>query len=233
VIGAGPDPAASAWIKVFSYSGTAVTEHFSLRAFPSSWTHGVNVAAGWFHDKPTDDAFINQRHPNELAEGDHLETANWDGGPPNDDNWERDILIRFDLSHIPEGTSIKSATLYIYYYHWDDTDPVDRNLTCYRITGAWNEETVTWNKKPTYAPVVTADSKVPSAWGWMSWNVTEDVGDFVNGRTVNWGWQIMDEEPWGTWDIPTTFFRCKETKFPSQVPYLEVETTDGNRFRVH
>jgi hypothetical protein len=50
VIGVGPDPAASVGpqVKVFDYDGYAVREMFSLMAFPTTWTHGVNVAAGRF-----------------------------------------------------------------------------------------------------------------------------------------------------------------------------------------
>ena len=48
VVGAGPDPSIASTVKVFRYEGFGVIELFSLHAFPSSWTHGVNVAAGRF-----------------------------------------------------------------------------------------------------------------------------------------------------------------------------------------
>ena len=48
VVGAGPDPSVSSPVKVYRYDGTSVSLWFSLQAFPSGWTHGVNVAAGRF-----------------------------------------------------------------------------------------------------------------------------------------------------------------------------------------
>jgi hypothetical protein len=48
VVGAGPDPAVGSPVKVFRYQGVGLIELFSLYAFPESWKHGVNVAAGQF-----------------------------------------------------------------------------------------------------------------------------------------------------------------------------------------
>ena len=48
VIGAGPDPDTGTPVKVYRYDGSGVTEWYSLQAFPSSYTRGVNVAAGRF-----------------------------------------------------------------------------------------------------------------------------------------------------------------------------------------
>ena len=48
VVGAGPDPSVGSPVKVFRYEGFGLIELFSLQAFPSTWTHGVNVAAGQF-----------------------------------------------------------------------------------------------------------------------------------------------------------------------------------------
>ena len=45
-IGAGPDPAAGSPVKVYRYVGSEAVLWFSLEAFPSVYTHGVNVAAG-------------------------------------------------------------------------------------------------------------------------------------------------------------------------------------------
>jgi hypothetical protein len=48
VLGPGPDPTAGAWIKVFGYNGTGVTELFSIQAFDESLTKGTSVSAGVF-----------------------------------------------------------------------------------------------------------------------------------------------------------------------------------------
>lgn len=50
-------------------------------------------------------------------------------------------LLRFDLSDIPAGATIRSATLYL--------NSVDGNRghvnSVYRVTTEWNEGTATWN----------------------------------------------------------------------------------------
>ncbi len=48
IVGAGPDPSAGALVRVFGYDGEEVTLQFSLQAYDSGMTHGVNVAAGRF-----------------------------------------------------------------------------------------------------------------------------------------------------------------------------------------
>ena len=48
VVGCGPDPSVGSQIRVFKYDGAVVTQWFSFQAFPSSYTHGANVAAGRF-----------------------------------------------------------------------------------------------------------------------------------------------------------------------------------------
>jgi fibronectin-binding autotransporter adhesin len=47
VVGPGPDPAAGAFVKVYRYAGSQMTEWLTLDAFPDL-THGATVAAGRF-----------------------------------------------------------------------------------------------------------------------------------------------------------------------------------------
>jgi len=142
---------------------------------------------------PTADTYVSQRSPDSNHGFDSMhEVATWDGAGSSD-NWERDSFYRFNLSSIPSGVLISSAILYIYYFDYDDTNPVGRELTCYRITSSWNEDTVTWNTRPSYNSTVTSSDTVPGTWSWMNWNVTRDVQDFIDVEETNYGWQIMDE----------------------------------------
>ena len=172
---------------------------------------------------PTDDTCVSMRYPDSNSgSSTKLIVMNRYGHWSHEENWEKDILTRFDLSSIPPGTDISSATLHLYYYHWHDNNPAGRKLTCYRVTSDWDEDTVTWNTRPNYASQYTCDSNVPSGPGvWMDWDVTADVQAFVNDAQVdNYGWQIMDEKYWGYYDIPRTYFRSKE--YGAFIPYLEV-----------
>jgi PKD repeat protein len=134
--------------------------------------------------------------------------------------WESDGLIKFDISSIPTGSIIQSATLHIFYFDWVTSDPVGRILKIYRITSNWNESTVTWSNQPFYASQSTSSSTIPSQKStWMAWNVKDDAQSFVNG-VANYGWKITDETYWGTSNIPMVLLASKEHF--AYNPYLEI-----------
>jgi hypothetical protein len=171
--------------------------------------------------QPTDDTTVTMVNPDTPSgSAGNMVVVNRYGHPSHPPTWQWDTLVRFDLTDIPPGTLITSATLYLYYFALHDNDPVGRVLTCYRITGDWAEETVTWNTQPGNASEASASAVVPAYFAWMIWDVTTDVQAFVNGVHENFGWQIKDEVPWGDINIPWTQFRTKESGV--QVPFLEV-----------
>jgi hypothetical protein len=172
---------------------------------------------------PSDDTWISMRSPDaNYGSGEGMSVRNRYGHPSHPKNWERDVLVRYDLSSIPSGTPIASAVLYLYYYDYGDSDPTGRDLTAYRITSDWSEDYVTWNTRPDLDPEATSYSIVPSPTGkWMHWDVTSDVQDFINGQEVNYGWQVMDTTYWGDFNIPIIKYRTKE--YGDYIPYLEVE----------
>jgi hypothetical protein len=47
LVGQGPDPAASTWIRAYRYDGAQLTEWFAIEAH-AGLTHGTNAAAGRF-----------------------------------------------------------------------------------------------------------------------------------------------------------------------------------------
>jgi len=138
--------------------------------------------------------------------------------------WACDGLVRFNLSSIPEDSTILSATLNAYYFNWDDNNPSGRDLSIYRVASDWDEDTVTWNTQPSYASQSTTNSSVPSSTGvWMEWDVTNDVQDFSDEEATNYGWKITDENYWGSGNIPISFFTTKEHGI--FVPYLVINHT--------
>ena len=167
----------------------------------------------------TNDSYICQKNPTQnFGLSQRMDVATWDGYSTSDD-WQRDALIRFNLSTI-QGSIIYSAILYVYYYDYMDTNPSGRPLTCKRITSNWYENTVTWNTKPPYNQSVTDSTNVPGSPGvWMDWNVTSDVELFASG-VDNYGWAIMDNNTWNDFDLPVSRFRARENT--TYIPYLEV-----------
>lgn len=136
------------------------------------------------------------------------------------------VLVQFDFSQIPTGSTVTSATLSLYAY-----DPAStRTYYGHRVTHAWTENGVTWNTYDgtnswttpggDYA-ASTFNAITPAAAGWMDFIVTNDVAGFVAGTYSNYGWLIKD----GTEDSATkheTFFRTKEATEATQHPKLTV-----------
>ncbi|MGE5156154.1 MAG: DNRLRE domain-containing protein, partial [Betaproteobacteria bacterium] len=55
-------------------------------------------------------------------------------------------LVRFDLSGIPAGTSVDTASLQLYFDQDHTTSSFDVPLEARRVTASWTETGVTWNK---------------------------------------------------------------------------------------
>jgi len=143
-------------------------------------------------------------------------------------NWAWDALIKFDLSSIPSNSVVISAKLNLYYYRWWDNNPKNRDLTIYKVTSDWDEETVTWNSQPTCRADPTDFATVPDQKNvWMTWDLTSDVQSIVNGDS-NFGWEIKDETYWGKFNIPIIAFKSKEAAESELIPYLEITYEEPN-----
>jgi formylglycine-generating enzyme required for sulfatase activity len=132
--------------------------------------------------------------------------------------FELDGLVKFDLSSIPSGTALTSAILHLYYFVFNESDPTGSTLQAYRLTADWHESTTNWNNRPSYAAQASASTAVPGSFGWMSWDVINDVQAFVNGNKANHGWQIMNPGS----NTSMIYFRSKEYANSAYWPYLEV-----------
>lgn len=107
-------------------------------------------------------------------------------------------LIRFDLSEIPNYTSIKSAILVLYWREYDNLKEHtgENAFTIYKINQPWNENNVSWNNQPT---ISNLDSIViPKS---MSSNqnytvdVTNMVQDMIENPITNYGFMLkLNEE---------------------------------------
>jgi hypothetical protein len=168
---------------------------------------------------PTDDTYICMYQPNtNFGYKEAMKVSNYCGDGSTD--WECDILIRFDVRSIPTDKEIKYVSLNLDYFYHHNADPTGREISCYRITENWEEEDATWMNRPSYALLPTAYEIVPSNHGLMSWDVTADVRDFIDGTQPNYGWWIMDEVPWCKGGSPEQYYSSKESGVS---PYLFVE----------
>ena len=162
------------------------------------------------------------------------------------DGKNRRALIHFDLSSIPSGATIGSATLYLYNIY---TPQEDRTLNVHRITDSWaegsgnnelNSATIngtTWNERWFGANWGTAggdyDSTVTGsntsgtmADVWLEWDVKTDVQGFVSETYSNHGW-LVKFEPEGSPTVCVKFPSREYTDDSTKRPKLVVEYTEA------
>jgi len=173
---------------------------------------------------PTQDTFIDHTTPTHKYYNETmLQISNGFGN--NSTGWERDTLISFDVSILPTYAQVSTATLYLYYYDYDTTDPFNRILSVHQITQTGiNLSNVTWNTRPTSTQHNISYARIPATFGWISWNVTSELQRIINNPTMNQGWQISDKNPWRHPDIPIIKFKSNETQTVYK-PYLEISYT--------
>jgi hypothetical protein len=142
-------------------------------------------------------------------------------------------LIRFDLSGIPVNATIESAHLYLYYYDFDFQNTSGRTYWAYKISSTWVENEVTWidgkNSSAWTSPGgdYTTDGAsivIPSSFGWVNWNVTDIVIDWINGEDNN-GFLIKDD--YENELESRSKFRSKDYTGTEFDPYLEVVYSGG------
>ncbi len=67
-----------------------------------------------------------------------------------------------------------------------------RQLAVTRILQSWSEESVTWNNQPIKEVTSTDISNTGTVGSTMSWDVSADVSQFVDGSLANYGWILTD-----------------------------------------
>jgi C1A family cysteine protease len=142
----------------------------------------------------------------------------------SEDHKDSRSLIAFDLSAIPPGTPIGSASLHLAlgWFCLLEGSSGPRTVTVYRAEDGWSESTVTWDNRPDYAEAygsasifLAPDPLPPSA---QSFDVTGLVRGWVDGTWPNNGMIVRAPEGSGS-DFAWLQFSTREGLL---VPYLEV-----------
>jgi len=163
----------------------------------------------------TEDTFINSGSP-----GNNAGTTGWfDAGRDGAGGVRRDLL-RFDLSGIPAGATVTSATLQLTVVKVPANGPVNSTFDLFRMLAGWKEGTktgnsgapatageTTWNArilgttnwttpgaKSDAAATASASTAVGSAdnatYSWTGPGLTADVQLWVNDPAQNFGWLL-------------------------------------------
>ncbi len=129
-------------------------------------------------------------------------------------------LLHFDLSAIPSGSRVVTATLWLYFTTNDPADAVN----IHPVNTAWTEAGATWNNMATaYNSEVLGvipPQPVPNAW--VAINLTALAQSWVNDAAANYGLMLLVES------ITTdSRFASRENPTAAQRPYLQITTADG------
>ncbi len=132
-------------------------------------------------------------------------------------------LIHFDLSSIPEGATIESATLYGYM----TARKGDREVAAYRVIEAWDESNVTWCNGPSNDTQPTDVIDPGSAANvWIAWNVTQDLQAYAED-TPNYGWKLASPDESVTSTEQRVQLASRDSSDATLRPYLNVTYSTG------
>jgi hypothetical protein len=80
--------------------------------------------------------------------------VNWGcGAPPCDEPQTSQGLVQFDLSTIPTGATINSATLRLFH---SNNNGLGDSFELYRTTASWDETTTTYDTRPSVDALAVA-----------------------------------------------------------------------------
>lgn len=142
----------------------------------------------------TDDTYIASNEPTTNFGASNWLRLGYNADPPNLRALR--ILMRFDISLIPEGAQIESATCRI-YQHSTTLDPDDpQGIEARHLADPWDELLVTWNShKPDWGGSIRT-TYPPITVGWLVADATDLIREWYSGEHPNYGLTLLAlEEP--------------------------------------
>ena len=151
----------------------------------------------------------------------HDLVTNWSG------NFRSIGLLEFDLSSLPAGAVVNSATLSLFHR----LNPnLGSRYDIFRVTSAWDEGTVTFNTAPTIDPTAVASLVIgDNGTGvFRDWDITALVAAWTSGLNPNYGLWIEEIPVQG---VAIAYFSSSDAGGQESDPRLAI-TYDENRVPV-
>lgn len=189
-------------------AGTYALSTVEIISPPTGQGGEITITAGQLttYLYPTDDAYVKENKPDNNY-GDETSLKVWRSG----NNRER-VYIQFNLSSLPSGITISSATLELYRYDGGSSTTIGT----YMVSTSWDEATITWNNAPTIDDMIDSIS-VDSLDGYKNWTVTSVASAaYLGSGILNMALKATSET--GNYH---QYFRSKEAG-TDQRPVLEI-----------
>ncbi len=135
----------------------------------------------------TEDTSVFEKHPSTNYSGN---SSIWWG---EDDNCEIWALIEFGGLSDYSGVSLNSAILSVFITFGHEWGTDDNRV--YRITGDWDEDTVSWINRPTYTTQGELVFGDPPYEVWCDLDVTGFVQDWLDGTYFDYGFCLTRVGP--------------------------------------
>lgn len=136
----------------------------------------------------------------------------------------RQALYRFDLSQLPAGANIITATVSLFVI-----DQNNRPVNIHRITSDWTESAITWNNgSGSFDPAPSASFVPEFITQYITTDITSLVQQWVSGAAQNYGIMLV-----GRVNNQTSY--ASRESSPDQVPYLTIRysiTTTEQAMRI-
>ena len=150
---------------------------------PNIKANVVYASANQVMLKVTDDAYVDSSFPTSNYGGQFdLEILNsLYGTAPHQFNFIDVAWLKFNLSSVPNGALIDTATLQLYAAVVGETYSVDA-YSC--SNNSWNELTLTYSNLPSYNTTLMDSELVSSAYEWYNWSVVDAVRSALNTNST-------------------------------------------------
>ncbi|MBO3800699.1 MAG: DNRLRE domain-containing protein [Candidatus Brockarchaeota archaeon] len=140
---------------------------------------------------PSDDAYVSSLYPDDNYGDKEYIGIKVETMFPTD-IWRS--YVKFNLETLPPGSSIFSATLWLYVYKPPSRDSY---LECYLVSKDWVETAITWNNQPEVTEYVGSAQVKEGDERWVLIDVKSSIIKFTSkdasGYAPNYGWRLNDQ----------------------------------------